>query len=229
VVAVTTDKAVCIMSGGLDSTVSAFLAKRAGYEIYGLTFNYQRNKEIEMLNLLCQWEHIPLVVMPLDMSMLKAPTPKEGLDSGKAIGDASFTYSPARNTIFLSLGARYAEAIGAKIVVSGIQYESGYPDTSRTFVESMNHTLLVGTASKIQLWTPLIDDDKARIIEKGKSVGVPFELTWSCYDDGDVPCMTCDSCLIRARGFYQNNMVDPIYTKDQWAKQIKELEVRRMI
>lgn len=224
-------KAVCIMSGGLDSAVAAFIAREEGYEVHGLHFDYHtnENKEDSTIFELALMETIPMTYMKLNMACLGAPTPEDGLKSNKTIGDASPTYSPARNTIFLSLGARMAEAIRAECVFSGIQYESGYPDTSASFVIAMGTAIRIGTAAHIKVQSPLVHMSKTKIVAEGIKRNVPFELTWSCYDSKQTPCGVCDSCLLRAKAFYENQIKDPLYTDSLWKKQVEELKRRELL
>jgi 7-cyano-7-deazaguanine synthase len=130
------------------------------------------------------------------------------------------TYVPARNIIFLSFALSYAEAIKAGAIFIGAHSQdySGYPDCRPEFYRAFSKVIATGTKSgvekrKIQIKTPLIRKTKAQIIRLGKSLGVPFALTWSCYRGGKRPCGICDSCYFRAKGFREAGLIDPLLSK----------------
>ena len=126
------------------------------------------------------------------------------------------TYVPARNTIFLSLAASYAEAIGADVIFIGAHSEdsSGYPDCRREYLEAFGRVIETGTKRGLEkalsLKFPLIGMAKKDIIKLGMSLGVPFQHTWSCYEGGRSPCGRCDSCILREKGFKEAGMTDPV-------------------
>jgi organic radical activating enzyme len=134
------------------------------------------------------------------------------------------TYVPARNTVFLSMAASFAEAIGAVEIFIGAHSDdsSGYPDCRREYLEAMGKTLGLGTKAgtegMLKLNYPLIDKTKREIIELGRQLGVPFEATWSCYKGSARPCGECDSCILRAKGFAEAGMEDPLMAKDRKGK-----------
>ncbi len=127
------------------------------------------------------------------------------------------TYVPARNTIFLSFALSCAEAINARAIFIGanaIDF-SGYPDCRPDFYKAFSNVVRLGTKAgvegkKLQILTPLINKSKGEIIKLGMKLGVPYGLTWSCYKGGKRPCMKCDSCLLRAKGFKEAGVGDPL-------------------
>jgi len=216
-------KAVCLLSGGMDSCVTAAIAKERGYEIYAITFDYgQRNrKEIEsaikVATALQVKEHkiIKADLRTFGKSALtdNIEVPEFGEDKGKIPP----TYVPARNTIFLSYGLAYAEVIGAEAVFIGanaVDY-SGYPDCRKEYIEAYQRVANLGTkrgveGKPIKIIAPIIDMSKGEIVKKGVELNAPFEYTWSCYRSGDKACGKCDSCILRLKGFKEAGVKDPI-------------------
>jgi len=216
-------KAVVLLSGGLDSTTILYHAKTKGFTPYCLIFEYgqRHRKEIykakriakqakchhQLMNITLPWQGSSL----LDKKM-RLPRQKE-IDFGKIPS----TYVPARNIIFLSFAASYAEAIGAKAVFIGanaIDY-SGYPDCRPEFFKAYQSMLAKGLKTGVQgktikIHTPLVQKTKAQIIRMGMKLNVPYNLTWSCYQGDKKPCGKCDSCLLRQKGFEAANIKDPI-------------------
>lgn len=218
-------KAVCLLSGGLDSTTTLYIALREGYEVTALTIHYGQlhEKEIESARVIASDLKIP-------QHMLSVPLPWGGsalLDSGIPIpvardcfqmkAEIPATYVPARNSIFLSLAASLAEAQGAEAIFIGanaLDY-SGYPDCRPEYLRSFEEMLRRGTKAGIEgkmirIEAPLIRLSKKVIIELAHALGVPFQKTWSCYQGWDIPCGQCDSCRLRAKGFREAGMEDPL-------------------
>ena len=200
-------RAVVLLSGGLDSTTTLYLAKNQGYKCYALIFDYgQRHiRELRSAVAVAQRAKVPC-------QLIKIKLPWKGsslLDKSKKLPvklsrNIPSTYVPARNTIFLSFALSYAEAIGAKAIFIGanaIDF-SGYPDCRPDFYRAFQQVISKGTkAKRIKVLTPLIKMSKAQIIRLGLKLGAPLGLTWSCYKGGAKPCGACDSCRLRARGF----------------------------
>ena len=223
----TAKRAVVLASGGLDSTVTAAMAKREGCELFFLTMAYGQRHLVEVERArqvaaaLGAAHHL---VMNLDLRAIggsaltgSAAVPKDrtGTERGQGI---PITYVPGRNLIFLSIAAAHAEVVGASFIYFGanvLDY-SGYPDCRpefiRAFEEAVKEGTKVGTeGNPIQVKTPLLRLTKAEIIRRGIDLHVPFQLTHSCYDPvGDLACGRCDSCAIRREGFAQAGVVDPI-------------------
>jgi 7-cyano-7-deazaguanine synthase len=220
-------RAVVLASGGLDSTVTAAVARRDGYALYVLTVAYQQRHavEIERAGQVAAWlgaqQHVVLDVnlRAFGGSALTAdtPVPKKRTESDRAHGVPP-TYVPARNLIFLSLAAAHAEVVGASVIYFGaniIDY-SGYPDCRPEFIRAFEAVAQAGTKAgiegqRMEVRAPLLSMTKAQIIQLGLTLNVPFHLTHSCYDPvGDLACGQCDSCLIRKQGFAEAGVEDPI-------------------
>ncbi|MFA5411159.1 MAG: 7-cyano-7-deazaguanine synthase QueC [Candidatus Omnitrophota bacterium] len=207
-------KAVVLLSGGLDSAVTLYAAKRKKYNCLCITFDYGQRlrKEINAAKKIAQSARSPLRVIKINLpwkgsalldKKIKIP------DRRRAKGIPS-TYVPARNIIFLSFALSCAEAIGAQAIFIGAHAQdySGYPDCRPDFYRAFKRVISSGTKAgcekkKIRVETPLIHKSKAEIIRLGWRLGVPFELTWSCYRGGRRPCGECDSCYYRQKGFQE--------------------------
>lgn len=216
-------EAVVLLSGGLDSAVTLYYALSKGWRPLGICFDYgQRHRnERDHARLVAAAAKIPLygikIAMPWKGSSLldrSLSVPRRSIE--EASTGIPSTYVPARNIIFLSFAVSFAEAQGCPVVFIGAHAQdySGYPDCRPEFYRAFAEAVRQGTkagveGSPIRIVTPLIDKGKAAIIRMGKKLKVPFELTWSCYRGGSVPCGVCDSCLFRAKGFREAGCVDP--------------------
>jgi 7-cyano-7-deazaguanine synthase len=221
-------KAVCLLSGGLDSATCLAHARREGFECHALSFDYGQRHRVELeaarrvAEALGAADHriakIDLRVFGHSALTDDIAVPK-GRDDAQMAADIPVTYVPARNTIFLSFALAWAEVLEANdiyIGVNALDY-SGYPDCRPEFIEAFEHMSNLATKSgvegrtRIHIRTPLIALSKADIVRLGVELGVPFGLTHSCYDpDGSGrACGQCDSCLLRARGFREACVVDP--------------------
>ena len=219
-------KAVCLLSGGLDSATALYQAKKDGYEVYALTMEYGQShiKETEYARKLAAkaqvaGHYVTRIDLPWGGSALldsSIPIPKKRQESDMA-KDIPVTYVPARNTIFLSFAGSYAETCGAEAIFIGaneLDY-SGYPDCRPEYLEAFTKALALGTkcgveGKSIKIETPLLRLSKKEIILLGKKIGVPYELTWSCYQGGAMICGECDSCKLRAKGFQEAGLTDPL-------------------
>lgn len=221
------ERAVVLASGGLDSTVTAALARREGYALYLLTIAYQQRHAVEIersRQVATALEAHQHVVIDVDLRTIGGSAltgdlsvPKHRTEPERN-RDVPVTYVPGRNLIFLSLAAAHAEVLGASIIYFGanvIDY-SGYPDCRPEFIRAVEAVLQAGTKAgmqgkSIEIRAPLLRMSKADIIRLGLTLNVPFHLTHSCYDPiGSMACGQCDSCLIRKRGFAEAGVVDPI-------------------
>jgi 7-cyano-7-deazaguanine synthase len=210
------NRAVVLLSGGVDSTTTLAIARAEGYACYALSFRYGQRHAIELeaaqriAQTLGAVEH---KILDIDLRAFGGSALTDDIAVPKLrTADASIpvTYVPARNTIFLSLALAWAEVLGARdifIGVNALDY-SGYPDCRPEYIAAFQRMADLATkagaeGSHFCVHTPLIEMSKADIIRKGLELGVDFELTFSCYDpspDGS-PCGQCDSCQIRAQGF----------------------------
>jgi len=217
------NKAIVLLSGGLDSATTLFDALKKGYRCSCLLFDYgqRHRKEINQAKEIakfagCDYQIVKIYFPWKGSSLLnkKIALPKNRVLSMKEIPS---TYVPARNIIFLSFAVSYAEAIGAQKVFIGansIDY-SGYPDCRPEFYKAFTHVLKTGLKSgaqgrAIKIETPLIRKTKAQIIQLGNKLNVPYHLTWSCYSGGKKPCGSCDSCVLRQKGFKEIGQEDPL-------------------
>ncbi len=222
-------KAVVLVSGGLDSATTLAIARAAGFDLHALSFDYgQRHRfELEAARRVCAAAGVTRhVVFPLDLrsfggsaltSNIDVPKDRsqDDMESGIPI-----TYVPARNTIFLSIALGWAEALGACdlfIGVNAVDY-SGYPDCRPEFIDAFAQVAQLATKAGVegtanwQIHTPLISMSKADIIRRGTELGVDYALTFSCYDPDETggPCGRCDSCQLRRRGFEEVGINDPL-------------------
>jgi len=223
------NRAVCLLSGGLDSAVCLAFARRDGYECYALSFDYgQRHRiELEAARLVAESlgaaKHLVLAV---DLRAFggSALTDEIAVPTSRSSEEMSagipVTYVPARNTIFLSLALAWAEVLEAANIfmgVNAIDY-SGYPDCRPEFIEAFERMANLATKAGVEgstamrIQTPLIRMSKADIVRLGRELGVDFSLTRSCYDpdaDGRA-CGQCDSCVLRRKGFDEAGVADPV-------------------
>jgi 7-cyano-7-deazaguanine synthase len=218
-------RAVVLLSGGLDSSVAIHLAKSEGFEVYALSFDYgqKHNKELECAKATAKsvgavQHNIVTLQLNLWGGSSLTDSKMEVEDGDVTRTDIPMTYVPARNMVFLSVAASFAEAIGAQdifIGVSEVDY-SGYVDCREEFIRSMEETINKGTVmaaehgKKIRIHTPFINKTKAEEILLGEKLGVDWSLTWSCYRGGKKPCGTCDSCLLRAKAFKEAGVIDAV-------------------
>lgn len=217
-------KAVIILSGGLDSTTCMGIAKRDGYELYPITFDYgQRHQhEIEHAKKVAAFYEVPQHKV-VNVNFLREIGGSALTDHSIEVPDYTadseipVTYVPARNLIFLSLATAYAEVVGAESIyigVSAVDY-SGYPDCRPEFIRSMSETINLATKvgvdeGKLQILAPLSHLSKAETIQLGLDLDVPYHLTTSCYRGEETACGTCDSCQLRLKGFAEVGVADPI-------------------
>ncbi|MBZ7938944.1 7-cyano-7-deazaguanine synthase QueC [Campylobacter sp. W0014] len=222
-------KALCIISGGMDSTLCAYLAKKEGYEIVALHFDYEQRtqeKERECFEKICQALKVEKSYI-LDVSFIKiiggnALTNKDlNIPKNELLLNSDtppITYVPFRNGIFLSIAGSLAEKENCESIFIGVVEEdgSGYPDCTCEFIEKAESFINNGTSKnfKISLKTPLINLNKGQIVELALKENVPLELTWSCYESNDEACGECDSCLLRLKGFKKAGVKDRIKYKN---------------
>jgi len=215
--------AVVLVSGGLDSMISAASAKAAGYRILALSVDYNQRHKVELAAAARVAESLGAerhIVLPLDLSAFGGSAltadidvPKDGVQPGIPV-----TYVPARNTIFLSLALGWAEAAGARdlfIGVNALDY-SGYPDCRPEFIAAFEGLAEIATKAGVEgqpfkIHAPLQHMTKADIVREGTRLGVDMGLSWSCYDPTPegLHCGECDSCRLRSKGFEEAGIPDP--------------------
>ena len=223
---------IVLVSGGLDSAVTAALAALQG-EVAFLHVNYSQRTEGRELRAFKEIADFFKVDKRLvaDITYLKdiggsalfadGPEVPEGdlsNKANKASNEIPATYVPFRNAHLLSIAVSWAEVIGATSIYIGAVEEdsSGYPDCRKEFFDSFNESVALGTKGdiRIEIKTPLIEMKKSEIVKKGMEAKAPLDLTWSCYKDSELACGHCDSCLLRLRGFEEASVKDPIpYSK----------------
>ena len=219
-------RAVVLLSGGLDSYTAAAIAKDDGFALCALTIHYgQRHlREIEAARRVADALGVEArLELDLDLRAIGGSALTTGADvpHGRDLAAPGIpvTYVPARNTIFLSLALAWAEVLDARDLVIGVNAldYSGYPDCRPEFIRAFEQVAALGTRAgaeggAFRVHTPLIELTKAQIIRRGMQLGLDYQLTHSCYDplpDGS-PCRTCDSCVLRARGFSEAGLADPL-------------------
>jgi 7-cyano-7-deazaguanine synthase len=221
-------RAVCLLSGGLDSATALAVARNEGFDCYTLAFDYGQRHRVELdaasrvAEALGSVRH---VVLPINLRTFghsaltdDIAVPK-GRNEAAMAADIPITYVPARNTVFLSIALAWAETLESSdifIGVNALDY-SGYPDCRPEFIQAFEAMANLATKAgverrtHIRIHTPLISLTKAGIIALGRRLGVDYSLTHSCYDPDSLghPCGACDSCLLRAKGFAEAGVPDP--------------------
>ncbi len=227
-----TPKAVVLMSGGMDSCVTAAIARRT-YQVAALHASYgQRTEKRELESFHKLADHFGAFSrLTVKLDYFAAIGGSSLTDKRLAIHDADLsnkdvpnTYVPFRNAHFLSIATSWAEVLGARKIFIGAVWEdsSGYPDCRPEYYEALNKLIALGTKPEtdISVETPLIYQSKREIVKRGVELGAPLHLTWSCYRDSDLACGVCDSCALRLRAFQEAGVDDPIAyaTKPEYAR-----------
>ncbi len=217
-------RAISLLSGGLDSSTLLAWAVSQGYEVTALSFNYgqRHSRELESAKKIAKYYGVEHHIMNLDLRSIGGSALTDNIDvpeyKMEEIGkEIPITYVPARNTILLSIALGLAEVKGAKKIFIGanaIDY-SGYPDCRPEYFRALNEAFRLGTkrgveGDPIEVEAPLLQMTKSDIVKLGNKLGLPFELTWSCYRGGEKACGRCDSCKLRLKGFMESGLVDPI-------------------
>ena len=222
-------KAVCLLSGGLDSATCLAFALREGWDCYALSFDYGQRHRVEMEAAARVAKHLGAarhLVARIDLRIFGGSVLTDSIDVPKhrpaeEMGQGiPVTYVPARNTVFLSFALAWAEVLEASDIflgVNAIDY-SGYPDCRPEYIEAFERMANLATRAgvegrtRIRIHTPLIRLTKAQIVKLGTELGVDFALTHSCYDPDEAgrACGACDSCLLRRKGFAEAGIADPL-------------------
>ncbi len=220
-------KAVCLLSGGLDSSTCLALARREGYECYALSFDYGQRHRVELeaaARVAAALGAASHLVARIDLTVfggsaltagIPVPKGRQAQEIGQGI---PVTYVPARNTIFLSFALAWAEVLETShifIGVNALDY-SGYPDCRPEYIQAFERMADMATQAgvegrtHIQIHTPLLHLSKAEIVRLGRDLGLDFSLTHSCYDPAPEgrPCGLCDACLLRRKGFEEAGIED---------------------
>ncbi len=222
--------AVVLLSGGLDSTTTLAQAISDGCKVTAISFRYgqRHTKELVSAENVCRFYNVDHVVIDLNLSSFRSALTRQDLDvpldrEGELDAKIPITYVPARNIIFLSIAAGLCESIDADRIYIGanaVDY-SGYPDCRPEFFEAYENMIGKGTKAgvegrPIKVMTPILYDSKADIVRRGKKLGAPLHLTWSCYNGGEKACGHCDSCRLRLKGFKEAGYKDEIeYEHDE--------------
>jgi len=224
------EKAVVLLSGGLDSTVCMAVAQAKGLELYPISFNYHQRHSIELdgakkvADFFGVQKHL---IIDTNMNAIGGSALTDQAiavpEGNPERDDIPVTYVPARNLIFLSYALGYAEVVGASYIyigVNAVDY-SGYPDCRPEFIEKFQNLADFATKAtvaehkKIKIETPLQDLSKKDIVLLGTKLGAPLQFTHSCYKGGEKACGVCDSCRLRLRGFAEAGVTDPIAYEKQ--------------
>ncbi|HEY7122411.1 MAG TPA: 7-cyano-7-deazaguanine synthase QueC [Ktedonobacterales bacterium] len=222
-------KAVILLSGGLDSTTTLAIAKHQGFVPYAITFRYgqRHNVEIEAAKrVAAQMGVAQHVIAEIDLRLFggSALTSDIEVPKGRALEEMGqgipITYVPARNTIFLSFALAWAEVLEANDIFLGVNVldYSGYPDCRPEYIQAYERMANLATKvgveghQRLTIHTPLIELNKAQIIQRGMELGVDYALTLSCYDPSPrgEACGRCDACLLRLKGFAESGQRDPV-------------------
>jgi 7-cyano-7-deazaguanine synthase len=216
--------AVVLLSGGLDSMVSAALAREEGFRLLALTIDYNQRHRIELdaaSRIAAEFGAERHILLPIDLSSFGGSAltadidvPKTGVEDGMI----PVTYVPARNTIFLSLALGWAEASGAEAIFIGVNAldYSGYPDCRPDFIRAFEDLAAIATkagaeGARFSIRTPLLHMSKADIAQEAARLGLDAGLSWSCYDPTPDAkhCGLCDSCRLRSKAFSEAGLPDP--------------------
>ena len=215
-------KAIVLLSGGIDSATALYLAGKK-FRPTALIFDYgqRHKKEIESAKRIakiakCRYKVIKVGFPRKGSALLDG---KEGVPVRRSLKEIKRTvpptYVPARNLVFLSIAASFAESMKAEAVFIGAHSQdySGYPDCRREFFDIFRKVIAAGTkyGRRLKIYAPFVDKKKSEIIKAAIRLKVPLELTWSCYKGGRIPCGICDSCFFRKRAFKELSMEDPYY------------------
>jgi len=215
-------KAVVLLSGGLDSSVTLAKAIHDGNEAIALSFRYgqRHTKELDSARAVCEHYKIKHIIMDIDLSIFRSSLTDTSMniperDHGDIGSDIPDTYVPARNIIMMSIAAGLCESVDAGSIYIGVNTVdySGYPDCRPEFIEQFQNMLSVGTragveGNPIRIMTPILNMSKKEIVQLGTELNAPLGKTWSCYNGSEKACGRCDSCKLRRKGFADAGIKD---------------------
>ncbi len=223
-------KALVLASGGIDSsTALAMAVDEYGKEnviALSLYYGQKHDKELEAAKNVAGYYGVEQHFLDLSL-IFKDSSSSLLIGSAEAVPHGSYdtqkngsdkedlisTYVPFRNGLFLSVAASIAQAKGCSVIIYGAHADdaagAAYPDCTPEFNDAMNKCIMEGTGHEVEIKAPFVDLTKADIVKIGLELGVPYELTWSCYEGGDVPCGKCGTCIDRAEAFAKNGADDP--------------------
>ena len=221
------NKAVILLSGGLDSTTCLAIAKHQGFDLSALTLNYGQRHDFELKSAQKIVDHFKIKnhsVVNINLAQFGGSALTDEIDvpkdrSESEMTDIPITYVPARNTVFLSLALAWAETINAFNIFIGVNVldYSGYPDCRPEYIAAFEKTANLATKAgvsgeRFNIHTPLINMKKSEIILNGLKLGLDYSLTSSCYDPlkNGTPCGHCDACILRLKGFQEADAIDPL-------------------
>lgn len=222
-------KALVLFSGGVDSTTCLGIAvdKFGSENVLALSVSYgqKHTKEIDSARAVAKHYGVELYELDLsemfrfsDCSLLKGSSEEVPHESyaqqlKETDGSPVSTYVPFRNGLFISSAAAIAISRGCSVIYYGAHSDdaagNAYPDCSETFNNAMSEAVWVGSGNQVRIEAPFVSKTKADVVKMGLELGVPYELTWSCYEGGDVPCGKCGTCIDRAKAFAENGVSDP--------------------
>ena len=227
-------KSVMLLSGGVDSSTLLYYLLNKGYEVHALTFHYgqKHSRELESAKKLAAKNHIEHRVV--DISTIHELISHGALTGSESVPKAFYTEEsqkitivPNRNMILLSIAAGYAVKIGAKKVYYAAHKSdySIYPDCRKEFVKALDTAVYLGNLwTPVEVEAPFVEMTKADIVRLGLELGVPYELTWSCYEGRSRPCLKCGTCLERTEAFLLNNTKDPLLSDEEWERAVEIYE-----
>lgn len=222
-------EALVLFSGGVDSTTCLGIAvnKYGSENVLALSVSYgqKHTKEIDSARAVAKHYGVELYELDLsemfrfsDCSLLKGSSEEVPHESyaqqlQETNGSPVSTYVPFRNGLFISSAAAIAISRGCSVIYYGAHSDdaagNAYPDCSETFNNAMSEAVWVGSGNQVRIEAPFVSKTKADVVKMGLELGVPYELTWSCYEGGDVPCGKCGTCIDRAKAFAENGVSDP--------------------
>lgn len=226
----TSQKAIALISGGLDSCTAVAVAKEEGYDVQravSILYGQRHSKELSAARAIADFYHLALDVVNIDLAAVISSgsallNPGEALPVDRALSAMTArvprTYVPGRNTIMLAIAQSIAEVYELDYIITGFNAVdfSGYPDCRPIFVSAWNHLARYATRrgyqdnKPVSVYAPIINKSKASVVALARELQAPIHLTWSCYAGGDLACGRCDSCRIRLDAFKENSLTDPI-------------------